>query len=176
MKKFVIIALGVLLIGGAASYIYFGGLNSVDISVANVEGYTIGGRLYQGKSKSKVIEDYFFEAKELTQSKTLDGILTIVHYNDTTLAKGETKLFIGVTFSSEDFTLPDDYQLLTIAATKSVRARVEAHNVVVPTASTIEKRMAELARKEGLKTQGFTIEKYVSTTILEIDYPLVKKN
>ncbi|MGK0488552.1 MAG: hypothetical protein ACJAXB_001736, partial [Candidatus Endobugula sp.] len=85
-------------------------------------------------------------------------------------------LFIGVTFSSEDFTLPDDYQLLTIAATKSVRARVEAHNVVVPTASTIEKRMAELARKEGLKTQRFTIEKYVSTTILEIDYPLVNKN
>jgi len=175
MKKIFLIALAVLVVGGLGAYVYMGGLNSVEVTLVDVEGYNVAGKLFQGKSDAKEIKDYFFEAKELIQSQELPGILTIVHYNDTTLAKGETKLFIGVMLATEDFTLPEDYQLLSIQSKKAIRARIEAHNWVIPGAATIEERMASLAKQKGVSTEIFTIEKYVSESILEIDNPLKQR-
>ncbi|PIQ47093.1 MAG: hypothetical protein COW03_17395 [Cytophagales bacterium CG12_big_fil_rev_8_21_14_0_65_40_12] len=172
MKKIFLIALAVLVVGGLGTYVYMGGLNSVEVTVVDVDGYNVAGKLFQGKSDAKEIKDYFFEAKELTQSQELPGILTIMHYNDTTLAKGETKLFIGVMLATEDFTLPEDYQLISIQSKKAIRARIEAHNWVIPGAATIEERISQKAKEEGLSTELFTIEKYVSTNILEIDSPI----
>jgi hypothetical protein len=95
-----------------------------------------------------------------------------VHYNDTTLAKKETRLFIGVTLDEFSGTLPSNYIMLNIDCEKVVRATVEAHNAVIPGPETIEARMAEKAKQEGLSIEVYTIEKYVSSNILEIDSPV----
>lgn len=174
-RKILAIVVAAIVVVSLGVYTYLGGLNSVEISVVNVEGYNVAGKLFTGKANAKEIEEYYYEAKELAQSRELPGILTIVHYNDTSLMKGETKLFIGVTLSNEEFTLPEDYQLLSIQTNRAIRARVEAHNSVIPGPATIEARMAEKAKIEGLITQDFTIEKYVSANVLEIDNPIKQR-
>lgn len=171
MRKALFITFAILMAGAIGFYIYLGGLNSVEISIENVDGYQIAGREFEGKANAKEIETYFFEAKGYVQSGQLKGVLTIIHYNDTTLDEDETKLFIGVTLDNFTDNLPRNYTLQTIDCDKAVRATIEAHNVVMPGPETIESNLKEEAVKNNLTLQDFTIEQYVSENQLIIDMP-----
>mgnify|MGYP003109766211 FL=1 len=174
MRKYFFIALAILVIGGGAFYVYLGGLNSVEYTVENVNDYHVLGRMFQGKADAKEIEDYFFEAKDFAITGTIDGELTILHYNDTTLAKVEIKLFIGVLLNNAADTvdLPAGYTLVKVSAQKTVRATIQASNAVIPGPETIEAKLKEKAEETGLIPQSFTIEKYLSETEMVIDMPV----
>tara|TARA_R110001592_G_scaffold31788_1_gene111713 strand:- start:577 stop:1107 length:531 start_codon:yes stop_codon:yes gene_type:complete len=174
MKKYILIALAILVIGGGASYVYLGGLNSVEFTVENVNDYHLVGRMFQGQADAKEIEDYFFEAKDFAIGGTIDGELTILHYNDTTLAKKEIKLFIGVLLnnSADTLDLPVGYTLVKVPAQQTIRATILANNAVIPGPETIEARLKEKAEETGLTTQAFTIEKYISEKEMVIDMPV----
>lgn len=153
------------------TYLYLGGLNKVEYSVENVSDYNLVGVHFQGEGDSPDIEKAFFDAKEKIESGRLKGVLTLVHYNDTTLAEEELKMFIGVKLESGTSDLPEGYERLTIPAVNTVRAQIEAHNVVMPSPGTIESRMRETAKEARLELQDFTIEQYVSANLLIIDMP-----
>lgn len=155
-----------------ATYFYLGGLNAVDYTVERVTDYNLVGVHYQGKGDSTAIEDAFFEAKTYIEEGSLKGILTIVHYNDTTLANEELKMFIGVKLETGTTNLPDHYQRLTIPASNAVRASIEAHNVVMPSPGTIESNIRKTAEEANLELQNFTIEQYISANLLLIDMPV----
>ncbi len=159
----------VLIIG---TYFYLGGLNSVEYTVESVSDYNLVGVHYQGKGDSTVIEDVFFEAKAFLEDGSLKGTLTIVHYNDSTLAEEELKMFIGVKLESGTTNFPDSYERLTIPASKAIRAAIEAHNVVMPSPVSIEAKMRETAELANLQLQDFTIEQYISANLLLIDMPV----
>lgn len=158
----------VLIVGG---YIYFGGLNKVEYTVESVSDYNLVGVHFQGEGDSEEIEKAFFEAKGYVESGRFSGVLTLVHYNDTTLAEEELKMFIGIKLESGTSDLPDHYSRLTIPASNSVRAQIEAHNVVMPSPATIESKLRETAQNARLELQSFTIEQYVSENLLVIDMP-----
>ncbi|WP_421976934.1 hypothetical protein [Roseivirga seohaensis] len=174
MKKYVIIALAVVVMGLGVLYVYLGGLNSIEYTVENVDNYHLVGRMFQGKADAKEIEDYFFEAKDFAIGGTIDGELTILHYNDTTLAKKEIKLFIGVLLNNaaDTLDLPAGYALVKVPAQKTIRATILANNAVIPGPETIEAKLKEKAEETGLIPQSFTIEKYLSETEMEIDMPV----
>lgn len=158
----------VLIVG---AYLYLGGLNKVDYSIENVSDYNLVGVLYQGEGDSPEIEKAFFEAKDYLEAGKFKGVLTIVHYNDTTLAEEELKMFIGVKLESGTSDLPANYSRLSIPASNAVRAQIEAHNVVMPSPTTIEAKMRETAEGARLELQNFTIEQYISENLLIIEMP-----
>ncbi len=164
------VALGVLVIG----YVYLGGLNKVDITVESVSDYNLVGIHFQGRPKSDSIENAFFLAREYVQNNRLDGVVALVHYNDTTLAKNQIKLFIGVKVNSTTSDIPEGYERLTISASQTVRATIEAHNVVMPSPETIEGRMRAKGEELNMRLSDFTIEQYISTNELLIDMPVYK--
>ena len=153
------------------TYLYLGGLNKVEYSVESVSDYNLVGVHFQGEGDSKEIEEAFFTAKDYIESGRLKGILTLVHYNDTTLADEELKMFIGVKLEAGTSNLPEGYERLTIPASNAVRAQIEAHNVVMPSPTTIEAKMRETAKEARLELQDFTIEQYISENLLIIDMP-----
>ena len=171
MRKYVLIAIAVLIVGGGAYYVYSGGLNSIEYTVENVSDYHVVGRMFEGELDAEEIEEYFFEAKDLVFGGLIDGNLTMVHYNDSTLGKKETKLFIGVLLNQlgDSIGVPSDYELIIFKASKAVRASIYSDNSVRPGASTIEERLKEKAKVERLNLQNFTIEKYLSEEELVID-------
>ncbi|MGW8122321.1 hypothetical protein ACV07N_06630 [Roseivirga echinicomitans] len=174
MRKYFLIALAVLVIGGGAGYVYLGGLNSVEYTVEDVTDYHVVGRMFLGEGDAKEIEDYFFEAKEFAIGGTIDGELTILHYNDTTLTNKDIKLFIGVLLnnSADTLDLPAGYSLVKVPAQRTIRATIIANNAVIPGPTTIEARLKEKAEETGLSPQGFTIEKYLSAEKMVIDMPV----
>jgi len=170
-KQYIGITALVTIIILVSLYVYLGGLNKVDYSVENVNDYNLVGRHFQGNSKSSQVEAYFFEARNLLSDGRLDGILTLVHYNDTTLAEDEIKLFIGVLLNQGIDALPTDYDRLTIPATRTMRATIEAHNIVMPSPQSIENTLREKAAEYSIRLQDFTIEQYLNERELLIDMP-----
>ncbi len=170
-KKLIGITALITLVIVGVLYVYFGGLNKVEYTVENVSDYNLVGRHFQGKPDSEEVEALFFEARSLVTQGRLEGILTLVHYNDTTLAEEEVKLFIGVLLNEGLDVLPTDYDRLTIPARRAMRATIEAHNVVMPSPQTIEQTMREKAEEYSVMLQDFTIEQYLGERELLIDMP-----
>jgi len=162
------VAISVLVIG----YMYLGGLNKVEITLEPVSDYNLVGVHYQGRHKSKKIEAAFVDAKEYLENKRLQGVLTLVHYNDSTLVDDHVKLFIGIKLLMGTSDLPDGYKRLTIPAFNAIRATIEAHNVVMPSPESIENSMREKAEQLNLRLQDFTIEQYISERELLIEMPI----
>ncbi|MBO6497059.1 MAG: GyrI-like domain-containing protein [Roseivirga sp.] len=159
----------IVIIGG---YVYLGGLNNIDYTIETVSDYNLVGVHFLGDGDSPEIEEAYVEAREYVLSGELDGVLTLVHYNDSTLEDEQLKLFIGVTLASGTSDLPANYQRLTIPATNAARAKIEGHNSIMPSPSTIESRLRETAEKARLELQDFTIEQYISENLLVIDMPV----
>lgn len=170
MNKRIITIIGVsLIVLITAAYFYLGGLNSVEYTVENVSDYNLAGVPFQGKAKSKAIEEAFFKAKDYIADGTLDGVLVLVHYNDTTLADDEQKLFIGIKLDAGASNLPAEYSRITIPAQRVVRATIEAHNSVMPSPQKIEENLKQKAADLSIELQDFTIEQYISANQLIID-------
>lgn len=176
MNKKTITLIGILAIAAiTAGYMYLGGLNKIEYSVENVSDYNLVGLPFKGNGDDPKIEEAFFQAREYVENGTLDGILTLVHYNDTTLVDKEIKLFIGINLSKGTSNLPEGYQRLTIPAQRAMRATIEAHNVVMPSPETIEDNLIEKAKESGFRLQDFTIEQYMSEQQLIIDMPALSR-
>ncbi|OEK02037.1 hypothetical protein BFP97_11120 [Roseivirga sp. 4D4] len=152
-----------------AVYFYLGGLNKVEYSIENVSDYNLVGVAYRGKSDSSAIEEAFFKAKELIEDEIIDGTLVVIHYNDSTLAEDEQKLFIGIKLDQGLASIPQGYTRITIPTKRAVRASIEAHNVVMPSPKTIENNIREKAAEASIRLQDFTVEQYVSANEIIID-------
>ena len=171
-KKVTLLAILVAVLVLAIGYFYLGGLNKVNVSLESVSDYNLVGVHFEGMPKSDTIEMAFFQAREYVQNNRLDGVLALIHYNDTTLAKDRIKLFIGVHLNKGTSDIPEEYERLTIPAKRTIRATIEAHNVVMPSPKTIESKIKEMAEGLNLKLQDFTIERYLSERELLIEMPV----
>ena len=108
MNKRLVTVLGVVaIIVITAIYMYLGGLNKVEYSVERVSDYNLVGILFEGEGDSKDIETAFFEAKDYIDTNQLTGVLTLVHYNDTTIAEDIVKMFIGVKLETGTSNIPE---------------------------------------------------------------------
>lgn len=170
-RKYLGLTAVITLIIIGVGYVYFGGLNKVTYTVEDVGDYNLVGRHFKGKSDDKAIEQAYFEAKNLLSDGRLNGTLALVHYNDTTLAEGQIKLFIGVLLDEGIDALPVDYDRLTIPAQRAMRASIEQHNVIMPSPQTIEATLREKANSYAMRLQDFTIEQYLGERKLLIDLP-----
>lgn len=166
--KLTIIGISVIVIITAV-YFYLGGLNKVEYTIENVSDYNLIGVPYQGKADSSVVEEAFFLAREYIEDKAVEGTLVVIHYNDSTLAKDEQKLFIGIKLDQGLASIPHGYSRITIPTTRAVRATIEAHNIVMPSPQTIENNLREKAAQANIRLQDFTVEQYVSENQIIID-------
>ena len=169
-KILIIAAIAIAVIVGF--YIYLGGLNEIKVSVEQVSDYHLAGKHFQGKANDPFVEDTFFEIRQHLENQKLEGTLTIVHYKDTTLSNKEVRLFIGVKLNKGTADLPEGYQRLTIPARQSIRATVEAHNVVMPKPGSVEAKIEEKAEALQISLAPLTIEQYVSARVLLVDVPV----
>ncbi len=152
-----------------AVYFYLGGLNKVEYTIENASDYNLVGVSYQGKADSSAIEEAYFRARDLVEAGEIEGTLTIIHYNDSTLLEDEQKLFVGIKLNRGISDLPEGYSRITIPTTRIVRATIEAHNSVMPSPKSIENNLREKATQANIRLQEFTVEQYVSVNQIIID-------
>lgn len=163
--------LAIMVSGGIAIYFYLGGLNSVEVTVEEVSDYNLVGIKFTGFSDSDTLRDAFTDAREYVENGRLEGVLTLVHYKDSTLKEDHVKVFVGIKLDKGTSDIPGNYKRLTIPARRAVRATIEAHNSVMPNSETIEERILEKAEEMRFDLLDFTIEQYISEKKLLIDMP-----
>lgn len=172
MKKSIVAMLAVMLAGAIGIYFYLGGLNTVEVTVENVSDYNIVGIKFKGNGDSDTLRNAFFDAREYVEKGRVAGVLTLIHYKDTTLTDEQVNVFVGIKLDQGTSDLPAGYQRLTIPARRTVRATIEAHNSVMPNSETVEQRMLEKAEELRFELSDFTIEQYISERIIMIDMPV----
>ncbi len=171
-KRTILGVLAVMLAGAIGVYFFLGGLNKVEVTVENVSDYNIVGIRFKGNGDSDTLRNAFFDAREYVQQGRVDGVLTLIHYKDTTLTDEQVNVFVGIKLNQGTSDLPQGYQRLTIPARRAVRATIEAHNSVMPNSETVEERMLEKADELRFSLSDFTIEQYISERIIMIDMPV----
>jgi len=169
-KTLILIAGLILTISGIIYYL-LGGLDDVKYSIQPASTYSLIGKEYSGGNNSILLESIFDQTKELLDSTFPEGILVIV--NDESQYDGEYNnvwYYIGIIPNTPISQLPEGYSLREFNSKGVIRANIEAHNLVMPKPEAVRNRAMELAEKEGLELSRYSIEKYASEGVIEIDF------
>lgn len=171
-KKLVITIIALFFAVLGVIYIKLGGLNEVEIQLENTPEYHIAGKYYAGRYKDQAVEEIYYEVKSMMDKGVLKGTLSIIYFKDPIEAQGDVENFIGILTTDDTTRIPKGYEWRTIPAGKAVRAKINAHNLVMPTPETINNKIDEFAQSENLSLSNISIEKYTSDNELIIEVPL----
>lgn len=171
-KKLIFIILAVVFAALGFAYVKLGGLNEPFFSVVDNPGYYITGKYYKGHYNDQAIEDIFYEVKQQLKEGSLNGILTIVYYQDPIASEGKVENFIGIANRQKASDIPKGFEQRKIVAGKVVRATIHAHNTVMPLPETVKEKLAAFAREKGLDLRDISIEKYFSDRKLVVEMPV----
>jgi len=172
-KKF-FIGGGLILLILIAVYVYLGGLNTIEVSeVAVSHNYKLLGLDYTGRPASKAMRDSFETLRGFIADGKISGTLALVYFNDAKTKKGEYQMFIGILLDEIPEEYPEEYRLMGVELKRAVQANITVHNVVMPSPNTIESRMEDFARKQGLQLKPLSIELYQPDNTLRVQIPLV---
>lgn len=172
MFRKVLILAALVIIVGLSVYHYLGGTEPLNITLVNHEGYKLAGRYYEGRLNDKVLEEIFFETKDLIAQGKLPGKLVVVYFNDPGKENGFVKNLIGVEIPDALQKLPGGYDLRNIECSQSVKVSIKAHSAVFPRPEEVQKQVEEFAKQQNLSLQNISIERYLSETELEIEVPV----
>ena len=172
-KKIIIGAVAVIMLSLAGLYVYLGGLNTIDISIQNVQGpYRIVGVDFEGRPTDKRVREYFFDFRERIEKGELKGRLTMVYFRDAETKRNEVKLFMGVILDEIPAEIPDEFRIMGVEVSEVVEARLEVHNIVMPSPESIEERMIAFAQNAGYTHQPISIEIYSPDNSVRVHIPL----
>lgn len=171
------IAVGVVVIAGVLGYLFYqlGGLDNVEITIEVVEEYHIAGIAYQGKYNDYRLKDIYFKVKEKLDETTVKGEMIVINYRlsaDST-EHGWVRQFVGVLVKDAK-TKVEELSLVILPAGKVLRAKISAHNLVMPKPDRIEELVKQKASEQNALVGGYTLERYASDRELIIDTPLIE--
>ncbi|MDH5474444.1 MAG: hypothetical protein OEX22_02010 [Cyclobacteriaceae bacterium] len=175
IKKGLIIIAALTVLGSI--YVFLGGIDDVVVVKKKSEGYEIVGKHYEGRYRSEELEQTYFEVKEKLEKGQLEGDLVVLNYvlGGDSLENGFIRQFIGVDLQTSNQTIPDGFRLQSINNKMSIAAIISAHNLVMPSPSTIDTKIGKFAKANNLELVNYTIERYVSDRELIIEVPVVEK-
>jgi len=163
-----LVAVGILFI-----YYWLGGFNPLEIRTMVVNNYYVAGRYFEGAYKSDTMANYFMETKQMIEEGQLEGILTLIYYQEPLGRRGLIKSFVGVNLADTSITLPSGFEWRQIEARQVVQAKVHAHVAVMSNPETIKESIRDHAKKEGLKLASYSIERYLSDWEVITEIPIV---
>ena len=154
---FIVLPLGVLALAG---YYWLGGFNEITIEVIKEAPRPVMGKAYRGQYGDLALSEMFVRAKQLQQEGAVPGVLTVINRDTTSASDKSVNQFIGITLNAPLATLPEGYQVDTMAAGTYLRAKMHAHPVVMPKPKAVNEQMAAYAAQHRLTVSGLPIEFY----------------
>ncbi len=172
-KKIAIGIVVLIMISLGGLYVYLGGLNTIEVSIQNVQGpYRIVGVDFEGRPTDKRVREYFFDMRERIQKGELKGRLSMTYFRDAETKRNEVKLFLGVILDEIPSEIPDEFRMMGVEVNEVVEARLEVHNIVMPSPASIEERMIAFAQNAGYSYEPISIEIYSPDNTVRVHIPL----
>lgn len=172
-KKIALAIVAVIMLSLVGLYVYLGGLNTIEISIQNVQGpYRIVGIDFEGRPTDKRVREHFFDLRERIERGELKGRLSMVYFRDAETKRNEVKLFMGVILDEIPAEIPDEFRMMGVEVREVVEARLEVHNLVMPSPASIEERMIAFAQNAGYTHQPISIEIYSPDNSVRVHIPV----
>jgi len=154
--RLLIAGLLVSVIGIGLIFYRLGGINKPLISRAIAPKYTVVGKVYEGKINQ---EFDAFQAQLQEDAAQFAGDFVLIYSQNPNQSKRELKVFGG--FLAEDEThIPQGYQLQQVPKREVIRATVNSHPLVAPSATQVEEELFSFAQERGILLQETFLEKY----------------
>jgi hypothetical protein len=168
-----LVILSALLLVLIIIYYRLGGFNEIEVDQVSFEHYHLAGQYIEGKYGDDSLRAAFLESKNLIESATIPGTLSILYYGEPEESTGKVKNFIGILVEDTTYRLPAGWGYRSLEAKKGLRARVNAHPIALPSPSTINKKLEEKAQEANEKLSEVFIERFISNRTIEVDRFLV---
>lgn len=163
---FIILPLGLLTLAG---YWWLGGFREIIIERVDVPARAVLGKPYRGKYGDLDLRKIFVKARRLLASNTVSGTLTVVNRDAASAGGKSVNQLIGITLAEPPTAVPKGYRIDTLAAGPYLRARVQAHPLVMPPPGTINDRIIDYAAEHQLTVSGLPIELYRASDTLWVE-------
>ena len=175
MKKYFFIGAVVLLVGLAINY-SLGGFKTIEPKLVEVDNYIVYGKPYEGSYNSNWLTNMGEVMRRLQQEITDSTDLVIINYiNKAKETVGNVDNFVGLSLKNDTNNgALDKLEKRIIKANKAIRLTVKIQPMVMPSPEKIKELAFELAAKEGLQLQQFSIEKYSANGLLIIEFPVME--
>lgn len=173
MKKYFILGAAIIVFGLLINYT-LGGFASIEPKMVDVHDYTIYGAAFEGSYKSDQLTELVEKMRVVQKGLGGKADVVIVNYLDQNKENiGLVKNFVGIRANEA---LPDSitktFEKRIIKAKKALRAKVKIKPLVMPSPEKVKKKAFEMAEFEGVKLQNLSIEQYLDTGILVVEFPL----
>jgi hypothetical protein len=173
LKKPLLFGLGAVLIILASVYLYLGGLNKIEVSVQSTPpAHRLIGKDFTGRDKDKQIGELFKEYRQYLVEGSLKGNLAMVYFKDVELKKNEVKMFVGVLLDELPTDFPDDSRILGLEFKQVVEAKLEVHNMVMPSPKAIEQRLHDKAKANRMLPLNYHLELYLPDNTVKVWLPV----
>ena len=163
------IYIGVFIGGMLILAIYFvlGGFKSVQVEEVGQKEFRVVGKYFYGEYDDPTLGQYFFEARELITSATLDGQLCIVTYQPDSLIEEFVSQFIGVAVAA-DVPIPDGMEERSFGSSNAAQAQLDMHPLVMPNPEKLQQKLTEFATSKGWSAPQYFLEVYKPDNSIEI--------
>lgn len=170
-KSFIYLGIALLLTGILIIYHQLGGFKKPGISYVDVNSYRVAGTYYEGRLSDKAWEDLFYKTRQYIEKGILDGDMAIIWYNEPEKEEGNVKAFVGVIVGKEK-KINLDLEIRELKMNGLIRARIDAHSLVMPSPKKINERLLAFASEFSYIPQDVRIEKYPEESLVVAEIPL----
>jgi hypothetical protein len=147
-----------LLIIGFSIYYLLGGFEERKVyTQEGIEKYLIGETFIGTPGQE---EEIFQMMRGLLRDSVVKGDLTVISYQNDTIADNQVHLFVGIALSSAMAEIPVGYEKKQLATTARLRVFLTRHPLVRPPSSSIEEMISEAAAEKGWELRPFFLETY----------------
>jgi len=154
--RLLIIGLFIFVIGVGLIFYRLGGMNKPSISRAIAPKYMVIGKVYNGKINQKFDD---FQAQLQEDAELFTGDFILIYNQNPNQANIDLKVFGG--FLTQDTTqIPQGYQLQQVPKREVIRATINSHPLVTPSATQVETELVTFAKERSIVLQEKLLEKY----------------
>ncbi len=158
-------------------YYNFGGFKTVKITrVENDQPWSlrIWGKQFQGTVQDPDWKKLFIQTRDFIVQGKFSGPVIVVYFKrpETTGNPGKVEAFIGARLSNDSLP-PMDFRELKLEKKGVVRADLDMHPVVMPSADKVNRMIRHFADTCHLTLDSLMIEKYYRNNALAVEVPVL---
>ncbi|MEP1035650.1 hypothetical protein [Ekhidna sp.] len=171
-QLYIVIIILCLIIIAWSTYYTLGGFDPIEVYVMEGKDRTVIGKEYIEKYRYAEFSNRMQEAKAEVDSGRLEGMLTIIFFQNDTIGQDSIHYFIGASVEeiNDVLRLPAGYSYKEFKTDKIFKVFMTQHVLVRPTPEEIAEIVQIKAIEEGKVLQPLSFELYYPDQSFSVEY------
>lgn len=159
-QRIVYLAIIVVFLAGIITSVYYllGGFEPIKVYKMESENRVMVGKTFYNHYTSGDPVEFGKRCRELLENKEIEGVLTIIRYQNDTIPDDKILQFIGITLDYDMAEIPRDFDVEEVKTGTRYGVFLTMHVLVQPRPPKIEAMIREAAAANSDKLQDLFVE------------------